>query len=296
MADYENDTVELTARDPFAEKFFDASSQRWRLEFGAATHMGMVRPNNEDHYAVVKRRRTSELILSNLAPDDLVMADDSAYAMAVADGMGGAKFGEFASRLALQKMFELAQQATSWVMKFTNPEVLQIRERVQAHVQEIQATLREYVQADPERAGMGTTWTSAHLMPPHALVVHIGASRAYLMHEGELRQVTRDETMAQEFIDSGMKPEKVKKFRHLLLNSLGGDKDHVTAQIHQLQIGPGDQVLLCTDGLTEMVSDEEIAAALRKAASPQAACDALVAAALARGGTDNVTVVLARAS
>ncbi len=180
-------------------------------------------------------------------------------------------------------------------MKYTNLQVLQIRERVQAYVQEVRATMREYIQADPALAGMETTWTSAQLLPPHALVVHLGDSRAYLVHEGKLLQVTRDETMAQAFIDTGMNPESVKKFRHILLNNLSGDEDDGAAQIHQLQLGPGDRLLLCTDGLTDMVADEEIATILQQTSAPQAACDRLVAAALKHGGKDNVTVVLAAA-
>src|SRR6476659_7992529 len=295
MPDYDDDTVIFFDGERFSEKFFDPSSHRLQFEFGATTHLGNVRPNNEDHYAVVKRHRTSELLLTNLAPHDLVLADDCTYALVVADGIGGARFGEFASRLALQRMFELAQQATSWVMKYTNLEVQQIRERVEAYVQAIQATLQEYAAADPALAGMGTTWTSAHLLPPHALVIHIGDSRAYLLHDGELLQVTRDETMSQACIDYGMNPESVKKFRHVLLNSLGGDKDNVTAQIHQLQIGLGDQLVLCTDGLTDMVADEDIATVLQETSGPQAACDKLVTAALENGGKDNVTVVVASA-
>ena len=295
MPEYQEDTVELILGECFTEKFFAPASQCVHVEFGAASHAGKVRPNNEDHYAVVRRRRTSELILTNLSPNELMLADDSAYAMVVADGMGGERFGEFASRLALQTMFELAQQATSWVTKYTDLEVQQIRQRVEAYVQRIQTTLREYIDADPALAGMGTTWTSAHLLLPHVIVVHIGDSRAYLLHEGELYQVTRDETVAQVYVDSGMDPSNVKRFRHLLLNNLGGDQDNVSAQIHHFQIESGDRLLLCTDGLTDMVSDEDIAATLRQASTPQAACDTLLSAALDNGGKDNVTVVVASA-
>jgi len=293
MPRHEEDTVDFVAGERFSQKFFDPSTHRLQIEFGAATHAGNVRPNNEDHYAIVKRRRTTELILTNLAPGDLVLADDSDFAMVVADGMGGPKFGEFASRVALQRMFELAQQATSWVMKYTNTEIQQIRERVEAYIEEIQATLREHMEADPTLAGMGTTLTLAHLLPPHALLVQIGDSRAYLWHDRELSQVTRDETVAQAYIDSGMNPDSVKQFRNLLLNNLGGSKDNVVAQIHHLQIGPSDQLLLCTDGLNDMVTDEGIATILRQTSTPQAACNELVAAALDNGGKDNVTVVLA---
>jgi len=292
----QEDTAVFITGGRFSEEFFERWPHRLTFEFGAATHAGKVRPNNEDHFAVVRRRRTNELLLTNLDPQRVVLTDDSAFALVVADGMGGARFGEFASRLALQRMFELTQQATSWVMKYTGQEVLQIRERVDAYVQEMQATLSDYVAAHPATAGMGTTWTSAHLLPPHALIVQIGDSRAYLLHDGELRQVTHDETMAQAFIDSGMDPDTVKKFRHVLLNSLGGSNDDVTAQIHHLQLEPGDRLLLCTDGLTEMVADQDIAKVLEQNSAPQDACDQLIALALDKGGKDNVTVILAAAA
>ena len=295
MADRDKDTAEFEVAPEFAERFFDTSERRLRFQFGAATHQGLVRSNNEDHFAVVRRRRVSELIKSNLGRDDLILADDSAYGMVVADGMGGPKFGELASRIALQRMFELAQQATSWVTRLTDLDNQQIRERVDAYVKKIQATLRGQIQADSELAGMGTTWTSAHLLSPHALVVHIGDSRAYLLHQGNLHQVTRDETVAQALIDSGADPESVSRFRHMLLNSFGGELDNVTAQIHQLQIDAGDQILLCTDGLPDMVCDTDIASILQTSDSPQSACDRLIEAALAGGGHDNVTAVVAAA-
>ena len=291
--DSDKDTVEFVAVPGFSEKFFDRSRQSLQFEFGAATHQGKVRPNNEDHYAVARRRRTSELILTNLPPEDLVLADDCAYALIVADGMGGEQFGEFASRLALQTMFELGQQATSWVFKLTDIDSQQIRERVEAYVEQIQATMREHIEAEPRLRGMGTTWTSAHLLPPYALVVHIGDSRAYLLHAGKLRQFTRDETVAQALIDSGANPENVQRFCHMLLNNFGGQCGSVAAQIHQLSLSPGDQLLLCTDGLTDMVGDDEIARILQESASPQAACDRLIETALDQGGKDNVTVVMA---
>jgi serine/threonine protein phosphatase PrpC len=296
MPEYQDDTVELIVGERFTEKFFAPASHCVHVEFGAVSHPGKVRPNNEDHFAIVRRRRTSELILSNLSHNELALADDSAYGMFVVDGMGGERFGELASQLALQTMFELAQQATSWVTKITDLEVQQIRQRVEAYVQRIQATLREYIDADPALAGMGTTWTSAHLLLPHAIVVHIGDSRAYLLHEGELHQVTRDETLAQAYIDSGMDPSHVRQFRHLLLNNLGDHQGNVSAQIHHFQIVPGDRLLLCTDGLTDMVTDDAIAAIVQQASTPQSACEKLLGAALGNGGKDNITVIVASAS
>jgi protein phosphatase len=166
---------------------------------------------------------------------------------------------------------------------------------VGAYVRAIQATLRDYMMAHPPLAGMGTTWTSAHLMGPHALVVHVGDSRAYLLHDSDLRQITHDETMAQALIDSGMDPEGVKKFRNILLNSFGGDKDDLTAQIYHIELEVGDRLLLCTDGLTDMVNDKDIATVLQETLAPQATCDALVARALDHGGKDNITAIVAAA-
>jgi len=143
---------------------------------------------------------------------------------------------------------------------------------------------------------MGTTWTSAHFLGRSVVIVQIGDSRAYLYCQGHLHQITHDETMAQALIDSGIEPASVKKFRHVLLNSLGGGNEMARATIHHVELEPNDQLLLCTDGLNDMVSDEDIAAELQQHVNPQAACDSLVRRALENGGRDNVTVVLAIAS
>ncbi|MAD80655.1 MAG: hypothetical protein CMJ50_07415, partial [Planctomycetaceae bacterium] len=164
---------------------------------------------------------------------------------------------------------------------------------VEAYVQRIHAALQEQGRSDPSKENMGTTWTSAHLLGQSVVVVHLGDSRAYLFRDGSLRQITRDETMAQSLIDSGIEPASVAKFRHILLNSFGGGNDTASASIHALELTSDDQLLLCTDGLTDMVSDQEIAAELRRHTTSQSACDALVKQALANGGKDNVTVVLA---
>lgn len=99
--------------------------------------------------------------------------------------------------------------------------------------------------------------------------------------------------MAQSLINSGIEPESVKQFRHVLLNCLGGGSSKASATIHTVELESNDRLLLCTDGLTDMVSDEAIAAELKRHINPQAACDALIRHALENGGRDNVTAVLA---
>ncbi|MGD9854355.1 MAG: PP2C family serine/threonine-protein phosphatase [Planctomycetaceae bacterium] len=280
----------------FGEAFFAPAEPAVPIVFGAASHVGRVRSRNEDHFAVIRMRRTTDLLLASLGPEDLAVPEACSYTMVVADGMGGMKSGELASRLALQTMLELAGRATSWVMRLTDLDAQQIQQRVEAYVQRIHAALQEEGQSDPAKENMGTTWTSAHFLGRNAIVVHLGDSRAYHVRNGRLRQITHDETMAQSFIDAGMEPESVRKFGHILLNSFGGGNQPAVARIHHLEFDVDDQLLLCSDGLTDMVSPQEIAEELFRPTAPQAACDALVSRALANGGKDNVTVVLASAA
>ena len=293
MHDPHADTALLSERQEFGDTFFAAPQSPLAATFGGASHVGRVRKQNEDHFAVIRRRRCIELLQASLAAEQLAVPDECAYAMVVADGMGGMKSGELASRMALQTMLELAGQATSWVMKLTDPAAQQIEQRVNAYVERVHATLREHGESDPSKADMGTTWTSAHLLGRDAVIVHLGDSRAYLFRDGRLRQITRDQTMAQALVDGGLSEKSVSKFRHIVLNSFGGGIEKAEATIHHLQLQPDDRLLLCTDGLPDMVHDDDIAAELNTHADPQSACDALIEQALTNGGKDNVTVVVA---
>jgi protein phosphatase len=295
VSDPNEDTAVYPVMPEFADAFFAPRPSAVPFAFGAASHVGNVRSQNEDRFAVFRLRRALELIRSSLATEDLSVPDTHSYAMVAVDGMGGMKSGEMASRLALQTMVELSSQATSWVMKFTDLNAQQIEQRVGAYVKRIHAALQQHGQANPEMHNMGTTWTSAHLLGRHAVVVHLGDSRAYRYRDGKLSQVTRDETMAQGLIDAGMDPDSVSKFNHVLVNSFGGGNENAVATIHSLDFDPDDSLLLCTDGLTDMVAADDIAKELGRHSTPQAACDALVELALANGGKDNVTVVLAMA-
>lgn len=295
MNDPNQDTVTDVEPQNFAQTFFAPPSVAVRIDFAATTHPGRVRTTNEDQYAIVRRTRSTDVILSSLAADEVDTPDDVSYGLAVADGIGGAQSGEVASRLAIQFMLELSGQATSWIMKVTDIEAQQIRERVEAYLQRVQQMLLQVSRSHPAFHGMGTTWTSAHLFPGHAVIVHLGDSRAYLFRHGHLLQITHDETVAQAWINAGIAPEKVQKFRHILVNSLGGDRGEVTAQVHQIDFGPGDKLLLCSDGLYDMVPDADIAQVLSQSPTPQSAVDTLLDKALQAGGRDNITIVLAAA-
>ncbi len=169
--------------------------------------------------------------------------------------------------------------------------------RMTQRYQQIDAVLREQARTQPDLAGMGTTMTLACSIGTDLVVAHIGDSRVYLFRGGKLAQLTRDQTVAQALVDAGLlDPEEAEthRLRHSLTNALGAGEDRSAPQVRHETLEQDDQLLLCTDGLTEMVDHATIRAILGGAASAEEACRKLVEQALKNGGKDNVTVVLAR--
>jgi protein phosphatase len=148
----------------------------------------------------------------------------------------------------------------------------------------------------PEWRGMGTTLTLAFAVNWMLLIAHAGDGRCYLLCEGELKQVTRDHRLSAELVRQGvLSPscEARHPFRHVVTNSLGGGEPGVQVELHRLDLHPDDILLLCTDGLTEMIPDDRIAAILREEDDPRRACERLVADAKLQGGKDDITVIVA---
>jgi PPM family protein phosphatase len=293
MSSDERTTLDYKPGTRLGSTFFAGGAPRVQVRFGAASHVGMIRPVNEDHYAVIRRTRSQNVLMTNVPSEDFQGVQDETHLLAVADGMGGAQAGEWASRLALRTMWDLAGRATSWAMRFRDFEAQSARDRADAYIQEMHQALLDYGQADPELAGMGTTWTSAYIMGWDAILMHVGDSRAYLLRHEWIRQITKDHTLAQVLIDSGIPPEQTCRMRHVLTNSLGGREKQIDMDVQHLVLTDGDYLLLCTDGLSDLVSEREIASQIVRAADPQSACSSLIEMALARGGKDNVTAVLA---
>jgi protein phosphatase len=143
---------------------------------------------------------------------------------------------------------------------------------------------------------MGTTLTLAFAVNWMLLTAHAGDSRCYVLSGGELRQVTRDHTLTAELVSQGILSSAGAArhpFRHVVTNVLGGDEPGVRVELHRLDLHPDDVVLLCSDGLTEMIPDDRIASILRDEPDPRRACERLVADANLHGGKDNITVIVA---
>ena len=139
---------------------------------------------------------------------------------------------------------------------------------------------------------MGTTLTVVYTVGSQGFVAHIGDSRAYLIRGSEIFRLTNDHTVAEQMLASGATEAQVRRFHHVLSNCLTSDGQPVSVEFRPLRLESGDWILLCTDGLTDLVLDREILSMVVLARAPQATCDALVSLALERGGRDNVTVVI----
>jgi protein phosphatase len=274
------------------------ASTNVRAEVGAATHTGKVRLRNEDHFLVSRVSRKQEILLTNLPSDQLPEhTGDDGYLFIVADGMGGMAAGEVASRLAISLSLKLFQRSDKWGFKVDQGEVRALFERISRDLQEIDKTLTEQSESDRRLLGMGTTLTAAYSMGIDLFTVHLGDSRIYLHRGGSLKQLTKDHTVAQAMADAGyIAPEDVRRHvkRNALTNFLGGHGGRVKADLRWLRLADGDRLLLCSDGLTEMVDDATIARILGEQEAPSVAAQHLLNEALNRGGKDNVTIVVAR--
>jgi protein phosphatase len=302
MHDPSNDkTVEVPAvLAPSAAESPQAWTSLVKVDLGALTNPGRVRSNNEDHFLAARFGRSLLTLRTNLpagaVPDKF---DDVGYVLVVADGVGGSSAGEVASSLAIAAGINLTLKSPKWNMVMSAEEVREHLEKMPYLFRQIDQILTERARSDAALAGMSTTFTGTYSIGADLFLYHVGDSRAYLFRQGRLLQLTRDHTTAQALADAGwIAPEEVAthRLRHVLTRSLGGRGGNVEVEVQHSQLADGDQLLLCTDGLTEMVADARIAEVLGRTESSQEACATLVELALEAGGKDNVTIVLARYS
>jgi protein phosphatase len=284
---------EITGAEPPPE-----FSSLVRVDLEGLTDAGKVRTNNEDHFLIARFGRSMVTLKTNVASSLIPERfDETGYALVVADGLGGAAAGEMASSLAISTGVNLALNSPKWNLRPTPAEIEENMEKWRHRFRQIDAALTQRAEADPALFGMGTTLTIALSIGADLVVYHVGDSRAYLFRQGKLQRLTRDHTVAQELADDGyIAQERVAthRKRHVLTCAVGHNHGDIEAELQHLRLADGDRILVCSDGLTEMVPDDQIAEVLRGNAPPKDACRALVDRALKAGGIDNVTVVLAR--
>jgi protein phosphatase len=248
------------------------------LEIATCTDPGMVRSHNEDSIA----------------------ADAANGVVVLADGMGGYNAGEVASGMATTVIITELQQA----MATTQPNALdpqtnkEVATRmVRDQVLKANTSIYHAAQSQPQYSGMGTTLVVCLFFDNRMMVAHLGDSRLYLLRDNEFKQVTRDHSLLQEQIDSGLiTPEQAKHAQHknLVTRALGIDPS-VEPEIHEYPVKTGDVYLLCSDGLCDMVDDEDIGMTLQAlGGNLKMAAQHLVQMANDNGGRDNVSVILVR--
>ncbi len=270
------------------------------VEVSGLSHTGLRRSNNEDHFLISQLDRTWRTLMTNVESDALPQSvTDTVYGMVVADGMGGHAGGEVASRTAITAFVDLVLRTPNLIVRLNKELTEAALQRLAKRFEAVKEALVDAVRRDPSLSGMGTTMTLACSVKTDLLVGHVGDSRAYLFRRGTLDRLTRDQTMGQFLKDTGVLSEAelaVHPLRHVLTGVLGTQGSPVDVDLRGLRLEDGDQVLLCTDGLTEMVNDAAIADVLAAtvATSAQDACQRLIDLALANGGKDNVTAVLSR--
>ena len=247
---------------------------RTTLAVKSATDLGLKRTQNEDSHGL-------------WAPEDDSERDRRGVLMVVADGMGGSQAGVVASRLAVDTVIKSYEEADGG----------DLLENLQSAVLAANEAVHAESQAHPDLTGMGTTCTAVVVQDRHALVAHVGDSRAYLVRDAHIRKLTRDHSLVAQLVQRReLTPEQARldPRRNVVTRSVGvGPEVEVDAERLDVPLLRGDTLLLCSDGLHGLVGDDELA----EVASGQnldEACAELIAMANDRGGPDNITVVLAR--
>jgi serine/threonine protein phosphatase PrpC len=274
-----------------------SSSRPLAVKTFGLTDRGRVRPSNEDQFLITELTKAMKVLCASLPQPKTQYAAERGYLFIVADGMGGHQAGEQASALAVETIEAFALNTLKWFFLLKGTEEHSVLKEFQAALQEADARVCQQAAQRPELAGMGTTVTMGYSFGTRLFVVHVGDSRCYLLRGRELHRLTHDHTLVEEMIRRGqLQPEEAARhrLRHVITNVVGGHETGVLVECHRIELEADNTLLLCSDGLTGMVSDDRIAAILQAEHEPTAACERLVAEANEHGGKDNITVIVAR--
>lgn len=256
-----------------------------RVAICGATDIGAARAQNQDTFVIADLRSGD---LSQPCDRKEIPLSEQGILLLVCDGMGGAPAGDRAARIAAEAIKQQLVGPRQEAAKHPD-------ESLKTAVWGANGAVLAEAKAHPETRGMGTTCTAAIVLPERLVVAQVGDSRAYILRDGRLHLLTRDQTMANQLVESGLlRPEDVDTFvyRHVLSQAVGtrSKVEPVTTEVH---LRRGDRILLCSDGLHGAISEQAIAQILGAGSDINGVAHGLIQAALAAGGPDNVTVVVA---
>jgi protein phosphatase len=260
------------------------------------TDPGRMRERNEDQFLISSFSQALTVQQTSIRQPGLHLGGPQGHLFVVADGVGGCVGGARASDLAVRTVEQFLLNSLHWCLRFADGPDPVLQGLRQALAQ-ADSKLFQEAQRQPELHGMGTTLTLAAACGADLYLAHAGDSRCYLLRRDVLYQLTRDHTLTDALVRRGsLSAEEAANhsMRHVIVNVVGGNQAGVDAEVHHIVLNTGDVLLLCSDGLTEMMSDDEISQVLRSDTDTERCCRRLVDRANELGGRDNVTVVVAQ--
>jgi protein phosphatase len=278
---------------------FPPLSARVRVDFGAQSRRGLFHSVNEDHYLIVELGRHQKTVLTSL-PESIVAGhfEEFGYGMIVADGFGGTGTGESASRLALSTLMHLLLHFGKWNLRIDDQiaqEVMERAERFYRHIDS--AVVNQSLKG--QAPGLQTTLTAVFGAGRDLFFAHVGHSRAYLLRQGNLLRLTHDHTIGRRRASTVPVAALVdvnsaaRDLKHIILETMGmSGGSGPTIDLERFQIDDDDRVLVCTNGLTDMVDEDVISGVLGAHQPPDEQCRKLVELAVAAGGDDDVTALV----
>ena len=266
------------------------------LDVFGLTHPGKVRTNNEDHFLICSLERKIEVYHTSLPnPSILGQTEGLAFLALVADGVGGSRAGEEASRITLEHVTRYVSQSLNcYYTSDPGDDDIFMRELEEAAMK-VHAEIQAEAESDSDRRGMATTLTLWLGVGTSAYLVQVGDSRCYILQDDELIQISRDQTMAEEFVESGVinrSDAAFNRWTNVLSSAIGGPQ--ASPKVSRVTQSLGSIGLMCSDGLTRHVSDERIRERLMNMTSARECCELLLQDALDAGGEDNITIIAGR--
>lgn len=271
--------------------------RRQQIDVFGLSHQGRVRTENQDHFLIASIHKAMSVLYSSLPERSLgeLRSPSRGYVFMVADGVGGVPGGQEASRTALDAIVDYVLRTMDLYVQMDpdlEPDFLADLVR---SVERSHAAVQAAGEADEERAGMATTLTMVCIRWPRGYLVHLGDSRCYRLREGRLELLTRDQTMAQAMVDAGALSEdqaRRSSLKHVLYSAVGATRAEPYTLSTDVRLD--DVMVLCTDGVTKHVTDDELREALLEMESAETTVRQLLDLVLERGGSDNATLIIGR--
>jgi serine/threonine protein phosphatase PrpC len=285
----ETATATLTARKPLDSE----------LDVYGLTHTGLVRTTNQDHFIISSLRRDVVVHQTSLPPAESQSTTERLALLAVvADGVGSSLMGGEASRHAVEGILNYVSACAKCFYRLEEGDDTELHNALAEAAMRVHAEVaKERAEGPPEAQGMATTLTLWLGVWPYAYLLQVGDSRCYVFRNNTLTQISRDQTIVQDLVDAGVltRTQAMRSpLSNVLSSAIGGEE--ALPVVTRMESSWENVGLLCSDGLTKHVSDEQIAERLRTMTSAKQVCEALLQDALDAGGTDNITIVVGRTS